>query len=170
MTSEIRGPWSRPEIDDFLQRAGFPLRLACVAEDGFPRVVSLWYGYQGGRLLCVTHRDSALARLLRRNNRVGFEVAPNEPPYHGVRGQGEAVLEPLGGRDTLQQLLQRYLGGTDSSLAEWLLGRSAEEVLMWPLGGLAVVSAPNVWRSRRPSIACLDSIFRRVPIRCTGWP
>ncbi len=130
VTVEIRGPWSEPEIDDFLQSASYPMRLACVAEDGFPRVVSLWYRYQGGRILAVTHRDSALARLLRRNGRVGFEVAPNEPPYHGVRGQGGATLEPLDGRDTLQQLLQRYLGGTDSSLAEWLLSRSAEEVLI----------------------------------------
>ncbi len=130
MSIEIRGPWDRRETDEFLSRALYPVRLACTASDGFPRVVSLWYQYSGGRLLCVTHTDSALAQLLRRNPKVGFEVAPNEPPYHGVRGQGLATLEPLGDRDTLRDLLQHYLGGSDSSLARWLLSRSHEELLI----------------------------------------
>ena len=130
MAIDIRGPWSRQETDDFLAQASYPLRLAATAEDGYPRVVSLWYRYEAGHILCVTHGGSALAALLQRNGRVGFEVAPNEPPYHGVRGQGEARLEPLGERDTLEQLMQRYLGGTESSLGQWLLSRSAEEVLI----------------------------------------
>jgi nitroimidazol reductase NimA-like FMN-containing flavoprotein (pyridoxamine 5'-phosphate oxidase superfamily) len=108
----------------------FPVRLACVGSDGFPRVVSLWYQYQDGRLYCVTHRDSQLARLLAAETRVGFEVAPNSPPYRGVRGQGRATLAPLGEHNTLNELLQRYLGGVDSPLANWLLSRSEEELLI----------------------------------------
>lgn len=130
MTILIRGPWDQEEIDGFLGRAAYPIRLACNANDGFPRVVSLWYQYADGKLYCVTHGDSALARMLRRDGKVGFEVAPNDPPYHGVRGQGMVSLEPLGDRDTLKQLLDRYLGGTRSKLGDWLLSRSAEEVLV----------------------------------------
>ena len=59
-----------------------------------------------------------------------FEVAPNEPPYFGVRGQAMAALEPLGDHKTLQQLLERYLGGGDSDLGQWLLQRSDEELLI----------------------------------------
>jgi hypothetical protein len=61
---------------------------------------------------------------------MGFEIAPNEPPYHGVRGQGDAIVEPLGSKETLEELLGRYLGGVNSSLANWLLSRCDEEVLI----------------------------------------
>jgi hypothetical protein len=81
-------------------------------------------------LYCVSHRESSLVALLRRNERVGFEIAPNEPPYHGVRGQGTATLQALGDDDTLRVLLQRFLGGVDSKLARWLLSRSDEEMLI----------------------------------------
>ncbi len=126
----IKGPWQQPEIDRFLSRADYPLRLACNAEDGCPRVVSLWYLYRQSQLLCVTHRESQIARLLRRDPRVGFEVSPNEPPYHGVRGQGLAELEPLDDESTLESLLQHYLGSSDNTLGQWLLSRSEEELLI----------------------------------------
>ena len=61
--------------------------------------------------------------MLERNNKVGFEISPNDPPYHGVRGQGEVELTRLVDPEILETLIMRYLGNTDSSLAEWLLGR-----------------------------------------------
>ena len=68
--------------------------------------------------------------MLRDNEKVGFEVSPNQPPYYGVRGQGIAELTNEGAGDVLEQLLQRYLGGSDSSLGNWLLSRRDEEVLI----------------------------------------
>jgi hypothetical protein len=76
------------------------------------------------------HRDSKLAKLLQNNDKIGFEVSPNEPPYHGIRGQGLATLEPLDQTERLEGMLGHYLGGTDSSLATWLLSRSDEELLV----------------------------------------
>jgi nitroimidazol reductase NimA-like FMN-containing flavoprotein (pyridoxamine 5'-phosphate oxidase superfamily) len=130
MSVALNGPWSHAQIDEYLQASTIPLRLASVASDGFPRVVSVWYRYLQGRLHCVSHRDSKLIGLLRENDRVGFEVAPNEPPYCGVRGQGIAQLSTLGGADDLERLLERYLGGAESSLGDWLLSRSDEEMLI----------------------------------------
>jgi hypothetical protein len=130
MAIKLKGPWSLDDINVFLSETNLPLRLACVASDGFPRVVSLWYQYQAGSLHCVTHQDSKLVALLKKDNKVGFEVAPNDPPYHGVRGQGVVTLTPLGPGSTLKDLLTRYLGGLDSSLANWLLARSEEELLL----------------------------------------
>ncbi|MEE4662034.1 MAG: pyridoxamine 5'-phosphate oxidase family protein [Halieaceae bacterium] len=126
----IAGPWDHEQVRQYLDDTTFPLRLACVASDGFPRVVSLWYRYQQGSFYCVTHRDSKLTKLLRRNHKVGFEVSPNEPPYYGVRGQGLVTLAEQGGAAMLQEHLQRYLGGTESGLAQWLLSRAEEELLV----------------------------------------
>ena len=130
MTVTLKGPWNTEQVDSFLKSSCFPLRLACVAEDGFPRVVSVWYGYDGQYLRCVSHRSSQLVNLLQRSDRVGFELAPNEPPYHGVRGQGIARLDADADGEVLGELLQRYLGGTESKLGKWLLSRAEDEVLI----------------------------------------
>lgn len=130
MVDSFKGPWSESQIDDYLQRSTFPLRLACNAADGFPRVVSVWFRDLQGRFNCVSHRDSQLVALLRASAKVGFEVSPNQPPYFGVRGRGLATMADQGAGEELEQLLQRYLGGADSSLGNWLLSRRDEEVLI----------------------------------------
>ncbi len=130
MAATLKGPWDHAQVDAFLYNTTFPLRLACVGEDGFPRVVSVWFGYDGQHLRCVSHRSSQLVGLLERCERVGFELAPNEPPYHGVRGQGIARLDSDADGTVLRQMLERYLGGTTSKLARWLLSRAEDEVLI----------------------------------------
>lgn len=130
MAISIKGPWSSAAVAQYLENSVYPMRLACIGGDGFPRVVSVWYQYTDGRFYCVSHRASKLITLLRANERVGFEVAPNEPPYCGVRGQGIASVQSLGEQATLDDLLERYLGGADSRLGNWLLSRREEEMLI----------------------------------------
>lgn len=130
MAVSLKGPWDESAIADFLESSVMPLRLAVVGKDGFPRVVSVWYCYHQGEILCASHSGSQLIGLLRNNPRVGFEVAPNEPPYHGVRGQGTVELTPEGAGATLEHLIERYLGAADSSLAAWLLSRKEDELLI----------------------------------------
>lgn len=125
-----KGPWSETEIEQFLVERDIPLRLACVGADGFPRVVSVWFLYEGGRFQSVTHQGSQLVTLLRGNDKIGFEIAPDQPPYCGVRGQGVATLSRDGAGEVLDRVLQRYLGGAQSGLAQWLLSRRQEEVLI----------------------------------------
>jgi nitroimidazol reductase NimA-like FMN-containing flavoprotein (pyridoxamine 5'-phosphate oxidase superfamily) len=130
MAASRKGPWSESQITQFLEENVIPLRLGCVGGDGFPRVVSVWYLYREGGLLSVSHRDSQLVALLRGSDRVGFEVAPERPPYRGVRGQGVASLTAEGAGEVLDQVLQRYLGGAESNLAKWLRSRRDEEILI----------------------------------------
>lgn len=130
MTIKLSGPWDFARIEEFLDESTIPMRLSCNAADGFPRVISLWYGYAADTLYCVTHESSKLVALLQRNHRVAFDVSPDTPPYFGIRGQGSATLEPLGNNPMLENLLTRYVGNLDSRFSQWLLSRSAEEILI----------------------------------------
>ena len=130
LTVPIKGPWNERELAAFLRSQYFQIRLASVATDGFPRVLSLWYFYADAKLYCVSQKTSALSKILMKNDCIGFEVSPNEPPYYGVRGQGIASLSKKGASDALAQLIDRYCGGTQSSLASWLLSRKEEERLI----------------------------------------
>ncbi len=130
MAAKLGGPWSHDQVRAFLESTTIPLRLACSGPDGFPQVISVWFQYHNDTLQVVTHSESHLAKLLQRNNKVGFEVAPNEPPYHGVRGRGVASLQPLGKSRALDELVQKYLGKQDSRVGSWLLSRKEEELLV----------------------------------------
>lgn len=117
-----------PNIATFLHEAEIPIRLACNSQSGWPVVISLWYLYEENNLYCATVEDARVVGYLRRDPRCAFEVAADEPPYCGVRGQARAAIDAKRGEEILRHLLIRYLGGTDSPLAQWLLSRVDQEV------------------------------------------
>jgi hypothetical protein len=123
----LRGPWSREQVEAFLDEARIPLRLACNGRSGHPVLASLWFLPAEGRLWCATQRSADIARLLRDDPRCAFEVAPDAPPYRGVRGRGRARLEPGRGGEVLEKLIARYLDDPDSDFAAWLRSRADRE-------------------------------------------
>jgi nitroimidazol reductase NimA-like FMN-containing flavoprotein (pyridoxamine 5'-phosphate oxidase superfamily) len=127
MTPGINGPWSAQEIDHYLRSTITPLRLACVSDSGWPNIFSLWYMYSDGQVWCATQSDSVVARALEKNPRCAFEIASNELPYRGIRGQGVASIGAGDAKKLLADLLVRYLGGMESSLARWLMSRVDHE-------------------------------------------
>ena len=130
--SEIRwsGPWSRSEAHAFLDASSIPMRLAANTSSGFPVVLSLWFLRDGDDLLAAVHRDSRIARRLEADRRCAFEIASNDPPYRGVRGQANAERLSDGAERLLRTLLTRYLGSTDSKLGAFLLSRANEELVI----------------------------------------
>lgn len=124
---ETRGEWGMDRVEQYLKESVYPLRLSCITSNGFPLVVSLWYQYDDGDVWCAVQKDCALARIVERDGRCGFEVSPNDTPYLGVRGQGRAELVPEMGAVKLKELSKRYLDETNKELAEWLLKRSDNE-------------------------------------------
>jgi len=128
MSLDPSGPWSLERVRAHLDEARIPVRLGCVAPSGHLLVLSLWYVRRGDALWCATQNDADLARILRADPRCAFEVAGDRMPYCGVRGWGRAELHPEQGAEVLEDLVDRYLAGRDSSLARWLLSRAEREV------------------------------------------
>lgn len=104
------------------------MRLAANTTRGFPVVLSLWFIRDGDDLLAAVHRDAKIVKRLEADPRCAFEIATNEPPYRGVRGQAHAELSSKGASELLEQLLTRYLGKTESKLGRFLLSRADEEL------------------------------------------
>ncbi len=117
-----------PAIAAYLDAARIPLRLACDTHSGWPFVLSLWFLHEEGRLFCATTASARVVSYLQREPRCAFEVAADDPPYCGVRGQALARIDPARGEEILRRLLARYLGGDNSALARRLLARAHEEV------------------------------------------
>jgi hypothetical protein len=113
---------------EFLERAKIPLRLAAIKPSGWPAVISLWFVLMDGKLWCATQSEAKIVSYVRAEPRCAFEVAPDQPPYRGVRGSANAVINEEQGEEILRTLLDRYLGGTDSPLAHNLLSKAEDEV------------------------------------------
>ncbi|MDZ7701248.1 MAG: pyridoxamine 5'-phosphate oxidase family protein [Halobacteriales archaeon] len=126
--AEFTGAWSAEGVAEFLGRTTVPVRLGCRTPADRPWMVSLWYRYDDGELVCATARDAAVVGYLEHDPDVSFEVSTNDPPYRGVRGNGAARIGPDEDLAVLRSLLERYLGGTDSALADQLLGDERDEV------------------------------------------
>ena len=112
----------------FLNEVRIPIRLACKTHTGWPTVVSLWFLHQDGLLYCATQKSAKLIKYLQHDDRCGFEIAEDRPPYCGIRGQAKAEIDDSLGIEILERLLVRYLGGTESTLAKKLLANSDMEV------------------------------------------
>jgi nitroimidazol reductase NimA-like FMN-containing flavoprotein (pyridoxamine 5'-phosphate oxidase superfamily) len=124
------GEWDRTEAAAFLADVHVPIRVACRTPASGLWMLSLWYDFdpETDEFVCATSADADVVRYLRADDGVAFEVSTNDPPYRGVRGAGTATIDPDDGKATLRHLLERYLGGTDSSLAERLLDPGRQEV------------------------------------------
>ena len=125
---EYRGAWDGPAVEEFLQDVTIPVRLATRRPDGSPWVVTLWYRYDDEAFECATSANADVVRYLRDDPDVAFDVSTNHPPYRGVRGNGRATIDEDGDKAVLRGLVGRYLGGTDSPLAERLLDEGRDEV------------------------------------------
>lgn len=126
--TRVTGPWTTEEAAAFLEEATIPLRIATHRPDESLWTVPLWYRYREGSFECATWAKADVVQYLRNDSEVAFDVSVNEPPYRGVRGNGSASLSSDREKTLLRALLERYLGGTDSELATWLLDEEREEV------------------------------------------
>jgi hypothetical protein len=119
--------WDEIKVIDYLHQTIAPCRLSSISKKGFPNITSLWYIYEDGMILFSARSNSEICKRLQSNNKVGFEVAKDDPPYMGVRGVGVASIKPSNEIPILETLINRYLGSTQSTLAKWLLSKPENE-------------------------------------------
>jgi len=122
------GAWDADKTEAFLDSATVPLRLSCHATGESLWMLSLWFLYREDAFWCATSANADVVDYLAEDDHVAFEISTNDPPYKGVRGNGTASVEPDPEKTLLRELLRRYLGGTDSELADRLLSPEREEV------------------------------------------
>jgi nitroimidazol reductase NimA-like FMN-containing flavoprotein (pyridoxamine 5'-phosphate oxidase superfamily) len=124
----FEGDWTETQTEEFLETAIIPVRLGCHNPAGGLWMLSLWYRYHDGNIQCATSKDADIVSFLRKNDDICFEVSTNTPPYMGVRGAGQAVIETDGAKSVLGDLVDQYLGTREAEMAQWLLRDDREEV------------------------------------------
>ncbi|WP_440770603.1 pyridoxamine 5'-phosphate oxidase family protein [Natronorubrum sp. DTA28] len=123
-----RGSWGADEVEAFLRETEIPIRIATHRPDGSLWLVTLWFRYRDSALECATQASADVVRFLRNDPDVAFDISTNQIPYRGIRGNGTATISDDDGKAVLRDLVERYLGGDDSSLARWLLADDRDEV------------------------------------------
>lgn len=113
---------------DFLQKTLIPIRLSGITKSNQPFILSLWYAYLDDKIYLATPKTAKVVKYLLNNPICAFEIASDNPPYCGIRGQAEARILESKGNKILKILLSRYLGGFENPLAIKLINRSVKEV------------------------------------------
>jgi Pyridoxamine 5'-phosphate oxidase len=88
-----------------------PARLAYTWNDGTPRVVSIWFHWDGTDLVMATLPGAPKLKALHSGDRVALTIDTNDPPHHvlAIRGTAE-VTQSEGVVPEYAQAAVRYLG------------------------------------------------------------
>lgn len=105
---------NRDEMAAFLDEPGHLLRLATTDDDGFPRLVPIWFIRQADEIFFTPRGPSAFLANIRRDARVGLSVDEALLPYRKVTVQGRArIVHDLGAddewRDLYRTIAKRYV-------------------------------------------------------------
>jgi PPOX class probable F420-dependent enzyme len=80
-----------------LLHSRIPARLAYIATDGTPRVIPIWFHWNGKDIVMGTPPKAPKLKALARNPRVSLTIDDNVFPHKVLLIRGTASLEPLNG-------------------------------------------------------------------------
>jgi len=102
-----------------LLHSKIPARLAYVWTDGTPRVVPIWFHWNGKDIVMATPPKAPKLKALAKNPKVSLTIDDNVFPHKVLLIRGTARLEPVDGIVTeYEAAASRYF---DAALAEgWL--------------------------------------------------
>jgi nitroimidazol reductase NimA-like FMN-containing flavoprotein (pyridoxamine 5'-phosphate oxidase superfamily) len=91
--------------------SNIPARLAYVWPDGTPRVVPVWYHWNGSEFVIVTPPKAPKLKALKVNPKVALTIDDNTFPHKVLMVRGTATFEELDGIVPEYQLAaHRYFG------------------------------------------------------------
>jgi len=85
-----------PVAQELLQST-IPARLAYIAIDGTPRVVPIWFHWNGSEFVMATPPKAPKLKALAKNPRVALTIDDNTFPHKVLMVRGTARLEPVDG-------------------------------------------------------------------------
>jgi hypothetical protein len=80
-----------------LLHSKIPARFAYIATDGTPRVVPIWFHWNGREIVMATPPKAPKLKALAKNSRVSLTIDDNTFPHKVLLIRGSARLEPVEG-------------------------------------------------------------------------
>ena len=78
-----------------LLNSKIPARLAYIATDGTPRVIPIWFHWNGHDIVMASPPKAPKLKALARNPKVSLTIDDNTFPHNVLLVRGTARLEPL---------------------------------------------------------------------------
>jgi len=126
--TDFRGTWTEDEVEEFLQEATIPVRIATRRPDDSPWVVTLWFRYRDGSPRVCDGSERGRGTLPPTRSRGRLRHLDQRHPLPRDQGNGTVELSSDSEKTLLRALIERYLGGTESPLAQRLLDDDRDEV------------------------------------------
>lgn len=95
-----------PASQELLQ-SKIPARLAYVWTDGSPRVIPIWFHWNGSQIVMATPPKAPKLKALKKNPRVSLTIDDNTFPHKVLLIRGTARLEPFDG------IVPEYIAAAD---------------------------------------------------------
>lgn len=95
-----------PASQELLQ-SKIPARLAYVWTDGSPRVIPIWFHWNGSQIVMATPPKAPKLKALTKNPRVSLTIDDNTFPHKVLLIRGTARLEPFDG------IVPEYIAAAD---------------------------------------------------------
>ena len=80
-----------------LLQSTIPARLAYIWTDGTPRVIPIWFHWNGRELVLGTPSKAPKLKALARNPKVALTIDDNSFPHKVLLVRGDAQLQPVNG-------------------------------------------------------------------------
>jgi pyridoxamine 5'-phosphate oxidase-like protein len=104
-----------------LLHSKIPARLAYISTDGTPRVIPIWFHWNGREIVMATPPKAPKLKALAKNPRVSLTIDDNTFPHKVLLIRGSARLEPVEGIvPEYEAAASRYF---DAELAKGWLGQ-----------------------------------------------
>jgi hypothetical protein len=98
-------------VSQELMQSKIPARLAYIWTDGTPRVVPIWFHWDGKEFVLATPPKAPKLKALARNNKVALTIDDNSFPHKVLSVRGTARLENVEGVvPEYAAAAERYLG------------------------------------------------------------